>query len=148
MKNPYKILGVAQHADAQQLREAYQALWERHDGNVRRMREINDAWEAILLSRGGENEALARLESVPEDQRDSEWHYRMGCAQRERGWLEEAEARFARAALFGPDNRKYRAALKRARGDRARKSGKKADGDCAQGCFEGGMECCCELICS
>jgi len=144
MKNPYKTLGITQHAHAQQLREAYQTLWERHEGNVRRMREINDAYEAILLSRGGANEALARLESVPESQRDSEWHYRMGCVQRDRGWLEEAEARFAHAALFAPDNRKYRAALKRARGDRARKSGKSSFGD---GAAEACGQCCCELIC-
>ncbi|MCL1951896.1 MAG: J domain-containing protein [Oscillospiraceae bacterium] len=145
MKTPYRILGVAQNADAQQLREAYQALAQRHEGNARRMREINDAYDAILLSRGGEgSEALALLERVPEEQRGSEWHYRMGCVQRERGWLEEAEARFAHAALFDPKNRKYRAALKQARRGR---SGKSVKGSFSEGAVDACVECCGECVC-
>jgi len=139
----------------QQLRTAYQALVRQHEGNERRVQEIKDAYDAILLFRGGgNNEAIALLECVPEDQRGSEWHYRMGCVQRERGWLEEAEARFRHAALFNPENRKYRAALKRAHGDRFGKSDKSSFRDgaadtcvneccCWQLCCEG----CCEVVC-
>jgi len=148
MKNPYGILGVARDADARQLREAYRALAARHEGNARRMRKLNEAYDAILLSRGGGGEALARLTRVPEGERDSPWHYRMGRAQRERGWLEEAEAHFARAALFDPENRKYRAALQRARRDRAGKGTKRVSADDVAEAFQQGCaECCAECIC-
>jgi len=154
MKNPYSILGVPPDADARRLRGAHQALLRLHHGDAKRTREVNDAYDAILLSLGGSDEAVALLECVPEGERGSEWHYRMGCVQRERGWLEEAEARFAHAALFAPENLKYRMALKRARTGRSgesvesTKSGKGGFWDgigdgCAQGCFE----CCCEIIC-
>ena len=151
MKNPYDILGVPQNADAQQLREARQALALKHEDDTQRMREIKDAYEAILLSRGGGNEALALLECVPEDQRGGEWHYRMGCVQRERGWLEQAKTHFRQAALFEPENRKYRDALKQAQGGRERKSVKDSisiddtceNCCCGQLCVEG----CCECIC-
>ena len=145
MKNPYSLLGVAQNTDEQQLREAYQALLRQHEGDERRTREINDAYDAILLARGGGEEALARLECVPEDQRGGEWHYRMGCVQRERGWLEEAEARFARAVLYEPENRKYRAALKQMQAGRSRRSVKSIlfDG-AADTCVK---ECCCWELC-
>jgi hypothetical protein len=154
MKSPCGRLGVPQNADARQLREAYQALARRHEGNARRMREINDAYDAILLSRGGGgDEALALLECVPEDQRGGEWHYRMGCVQRGRGWLEEAETRFAYAALSDPKKKKYSAALNRARRDRSGKSAKNGLDDAAiEACCECCCECCgesaCESICS
>jgi len=142
MKSPYRILDVPQNADEQQLREAYQALARRHGGDVRRMRKIDGAYDAILLSRGGgSDEAIALLESVPEDQRDSEWHYRMGCVQRGRGWLEEAEAHFSHAALFDPENKKYRAALKQARGGR---EGKDAKSRFSEGASDAFQQCCCE----
>jgi len=151
MKNPYSLLGIAQNADAQQLREAYQALAQRHGGDARRMREIGDAYEAILLSRGGESdEAIARLACVPENQRGSEWHYRMGCVQRERGWLREAENHFAYAAQFEPGNRKYHAALKQIQAGRSRRSVKSiicdgSDDTCLEECCGPVCcECCCE----
>ena len=143
MKNPYSLLGAPQNADEQQLREACQAMAQQHEGDARRMREIDDAYDAILLSRGGSDEALALLACVPEDQRGSEWHYRMGCVQRERGWLEEAEKYFSRAALFEPENRKYRAAFHRARRGRSGKRSIKSilvGDDAADTC----MRCCCE----
>jgi len=146
MKNPYSLLGIAQNADTQQLREAYQTLAGRHEGDERRMREINDAYEATLLARGGSDEAMALLECVPEDQRGSEWHYRMGCVQRERGWLEEAEARFRHAALFEPGNRKYQAALKQMQAGRSGKGGiyNGAVEGCKQSCGDCLGECACE----
>ena len=138
-------MGVPQNADARQLREAYQTLLLQHEGDAQCMREISMAYEAILLSRGGgkSGEALALLEGVPEEQRDSEWHYRMGCLQRGRGWLEEAEARFRHAALFEPENLKYRAALK----CMERKRADKSDSDECTLC-DGAGEGCCECFCS
>jgi len=148
MKNPYSVLGAQPNAEAQQLREAYQALAQLHEGDARRMRKIDDAYDAILLSRGAGDEAFALLESVPEDRRGSEWHYRMGCVQRGRGWLAEAEARFAHAALFDPDNKKYQAALKRARGGRSPRSNKNSASSFCGGSEDDCVQCCCECFCN
>ena len=178
MRNPYEVLGIPQNAGTDQLREAYRALAREYEGNARRMQEINDAYDAIVLSRGGGggytqstysasgnapdlsdirrqiqsgrfDDAITLLDGMPERQRGAEWYYLKGCAQRGRGWLEEAEANFARAAQYAPDNREYRAAYDQMRGDRngaQRGRGEEEDEDPCCKLYTGLM--CLDCLCS
>ena len=148
MRNPYKVLGIPPQADETRLREAYRTLAREYEGNPRRMREINDAYDSIVLSRGqyrnqdagyreqgyggaGDfadirrriqsgrfDDALTLLDGMPARQRDAQWYYLKGCAQRGRGWLEEAGKNFAQAARMAPENREYRAAWDQMRENR------------------------------
>lgn len=160
MKSPYEILGIPQGADDAALREAYRKLSRTYEGDARRMQELNDAYDAIVLSRGqtagtynnqgqqraqhqesrwcgrqGENpvefgdirrriqagrydDALTLLDGMPARSRTAEWYYLKGCAQRGRGWLEEAERNFAQAVRLMPSNSEYRAAWDQIRGNR------------------------------
>jgi len=148
MKNPYEVLGIPPQADETQLREAYRALARAYGGDPRRMREINDAYDSIVLSRGQYrnqeagyreqgyggaadfadirrqiqsgrfDDALTLLDGMPARQRGAEWYYLKGCAQRGRGWLEEAEKNFSQAARLAPENREYRVAWDQMRENR------------------------------
>jgi len=166
MKNPYDVLGIPRDADTAALREAYRALAGAHGGDPAFMRELDDAYDAIVLSRGGGargsgshtadstdrgdirqkiqarryDDALTLLDGMAQSRRDAEWYYLKGCAQRGRGWLEEAEANFAQAARMSPDNSEYRAAYDQMRGGRfgAQPGGGDAD-KCLKIC--GGLLC-------
>ena len=145
MTNPYDVLGIPQNADETELREAYRRLARAYEGDARRMRELDDAYDAIVLSRGqsrgqeyrsqagGQTEfgdilrqlqagrfddALTLLDGMPPGARTAQWHYLKGCAQRGRGWLEEAERNFEQAVRMEPDNAQYRAARDQSASDR------------------------------
>ena len=151
MSNPYEVLGIPQDADETALREAYRRLARACGGDARRMRELDDAYDAIILSRGqgtfkrqstayqaqrgtgapaefGDirrqlhagrfDDALTLLDGMPHHLRGAEWYYLKGCAQRGRGWLEEAERNFAQASRLAPENGEYRAAWDQMREDR------------------------------
>ena len=139
MRSPYEILGIPPGADEATLREAYRRLARIYEGDARRMRELDEAYDAIILSRGqyrrqetgyrqqgsaqaefGDirrqlqagrfDDALTLLDGMPHQLRAAEWYYLKGCAQRGRGWLEEAENCFTQAARLDPGNGEYRAA--------------------------------------
>jgi len=148
MQNPYDILGIPPDADEAALRDAYRRLARACEGDARRMRELDDAYDAIVLSRGqgrgqgsgyreqgytGQAEfgdirrqlhagrfddALTLLDGMPPRLRTAQWYYLKGCAQRGRGWLEEAERNFAQASRMDPANGEYRAARDQMREDR------------------------------
>ena len=175
MGSPYEILGIPQNADEAALREAYRRLARAYEGDARRMRELDDAYDAVILSRGHgtfkrhntENQydaqgtahqaefedirrqlhagrfddALTLLDGMPPRQRTAEWHYLKGCAQRGRGWLEEAERNFSQAVHMAPENGEYRAARDQMREDRGGVfRGKGGDDDmCCKVCA--GMAC-------
>ncbi|MDR2647384.1 MAG: molecular chaperone DnaJ [Oscillospiraceae bacterium] len=191
MKNPYEILGVPPDVNDARLREAYRRLAMENDGNPRSMAQINEAYDAILLSRGsGANarqtppnymntqygnqndqsyqqpnnmfeeirrrlrvghydDADTLLDGYPKKQRDAEWYYLKGCAQRGRGWLEEAIKCFSAAEKMEPTNQEYRAAYEAAmhnrRGAYRAQRREKDDDDCCGICT--GLlcaDCCCE----
>ena len=158
MRNPYEVLGIPPQADEALLREAYRALAREYEGDSRHMQEINDAYDSIVLSRGQSgrqeagysgqgygaagfadirrrlqsgrfDDALTLLDGMPPRQRDAEWYYLKGCAQRGRGWLEEAEKNFAQAARLGPENREYQAAYDQMRENRQEGNGRQQRGD-------------------
>jgi len=174
MRTPYEILGIPQNADEATLREAYRRLARAYEGDARRMRELDEAYDAIVLSRGqrgsgygnraygsagapgGETEfgdirrqlqagrfddALTLLDGMPSHARTAEWYYLKGCAQRGRGWLEEAERNFSQAGRMDPQNNEYRAAYDRIREDRngTSRGGKENDGMCCKLCA--GLTC-------
>jgi len=147
MSSPYEILGIPQDADEAALREAYRRHARACQGDARRMRELDDAYDAIVLSRGhyrgqeakyrGQgsaqadfedilrqlnarryDDALTLLDGMPPQLRTAQWHYLKGCAQRGRGWLEEAERNFAQAARMEPANSEYSAARDQMREDK------------------------------
>jgi len=168
MTNPYEILGIPQDADEATLREAYRRLARAYAGDERRMRELDDAYDAVVLSRGrgqgagyqaqggaqaelGDirlqlqagrfDDALTLLDGMPPQLRTAEWHYLKGCAQRGRGWLEEAERNFAQAARMAPENGEYRAARDQMREDRngTSRGNDGGDGMCCKICA--GLAC-------
>jgi len=195
--NPYEILGIPQNADEATLREAYRRLARACEGDARRMRELDDAYDAIILSRGqgapphrkpryptdtagfagtpgkrqnrehqaqgsapaefGDirrqiragrfDDALTLLDGMPSQLRAAEWYYLKGCAQRGRGWLEEAERNFAQASRMAPENGEYRAARDQMRDDRggANRGGNNNDGVCCKVCAGlACLDCLCE----
>jgi len=163
MKNPYDVLGIPQNANGAQVREAYRALARTCAGNPRRMQELDDAYDAIILSKGGagwaspggnadfadirqrieagrHDDAVMLLDGMPANQRNAEWHYLKGRAQRGRGWLEEATKNFARAARMEPGNMQYKAAHEQMQEDRSGRSKKQSENSgCAKLC--GGLMC-------
>ena len=203
MRDPYEILGIQPGADETALREAYRGLARRYENNPRRMQEINDAYDSVILSRGSGgvawqgagpgqtqtqtqnqtqtqyqyanpqwasstadlndirgriqegrfDDALTLLDGMPPQRRTGEWYYLKGCAQRGRGWLEEAEKLFSTAAQMDPGRGEYRAAYdemrsRRQGGYRARQArGSDDDDKCCKIC--GGLlcaDCCCECF--
>jgi len=175
MKSPYEILGIPQNADEATLREAYRRLARAYEGDARRMRELDEAYDAIVLSRGQSrgqgyagqgfggqaefgdvrrqlqagryDDALTLLDGTPPSLRTAEWYYLKGCAQRGRGWLEEAERNFAQAARMDPGNGEYRAAHDQLQGDRNgdARGWRGDDGACCKICAGlACMDCLCE----
>ena len=169
MRTPYEILGIPQNADEATLREAYRRLARLYEGDARRIRELDEAYDAIILSRGqgaggrqqsyqggaqagfGDirrqlqagrfDDALTLLDGMPLQRRTAEWYYLKGCAQRGRGWLEEAERNFSQACRRDPQNGEYRAAYDQMREGRggASREGKDNDGMCLKLCA--GLTC-------
>lgn len=56
-------------------------------------------------------EADVRLNSVPSERRNAEWHYLKGCVFVGRGWYFEASKFFETACRLDPNNEEYRNAF-------------------------------------
>ena len=148
MNDPYQVLGIPQNASDEQVREAYRSLSgqcrQQIDagfdiaGAQQRMQALDEAYDAIILSRSGGtsggyyqyadssfsdysdvrmkirdgrlDDAQTILDGVPASSRNAEWHFLKGCVQQRKGWLEEAGGNFAAACRMDPDNAEYRAA--------------------------------------
>ncbi len=149
MNDPFAVLGVSRNATDEQIREAYRLrarrLQEQIDagGNdayaQQQMRELDAAYDAVILSRNGGagaygsaqssysassdysdirrtiragrlDDAQTILNGIPEGRRDAEWYFLKGSVQQRKGWLEEAAGNFATACRLDPSNAEYRAA--------------------------------------
>lgn len=150
MNDPFAVLGIPQNATDEQVRQAYRALAgqcrEQIDSGTNaadaqaRMRALDEAYDAIILSRSGGtagdyysasssgssysdysdirikirdgrfDDAQTILDGVPQSQRNAEWHFLKGCIQQRKGWLEEATGNYAAACRMEPSNAEYRAA--------------------------------------
>lgn len=71
-------------------------------------------WQEIraLINQGRADEALARLNAVPNGPQQAEWNFLMGSAYYYKGWLNEAAQYFSAACRLAPGNREYEAALR------------------------------------
>ena len=64
-----------------------------------------------LIQQGRVDEALARLQAMPDGPANAEWNFLMGSAYYYKGWLNEALRFFQEACRLAPTNREYAAAL-------------------------------------
>lgn len=152
-RNPFEVLGLPQGADDNSVKEAYKNLARRYSVNGTtpdgaKMREIDEAYDAIVLSRTGgssnsysnagptyvntdfsdirakinggkTDEAEILLDGVPIGQRTAEWYYLKGTVEYRKGWLENAARSFERASEMEPGNAEYRRACSNINSDRA-----------------------------
>lgn len=184
MKDPYEVLGVSKKATDDEIKNAYRELARKyHPDNYtdnplsdlagEKMKEINEAYDAIMNSRkGGKNtyegsysgssasafpevrslinqgrleQAQEVLDGVPPQSRSAEWYFLNGTVLYRRGWFDQAYTSFATACRMDPQNPEYRNALNRAQ----HQSGSQYNPYRSYG--NGGMntcDCCTNLICA
>lgn len=154
MKDPYSILGVNKNASDEEIKNAYRELARKyHPDNYQdnplsdlaadKMKEINEAYDAIVNSRRGKKssydgnfsgnnassfpeirslisqnrleQAQELLDGIPVGQRNAEWYFLNGTVLHRRGWFDQAYTSFATAARMEPGNMEYLNALNRAK---------------------------------
>lgn len=185
MKDPYSVLGVSKNATDEEIKNAYRELARKyHPDNYtdnplsdlagEKMKEINEAYDAIINSRkGGKNtydagyqggsakssfpevrslinqgrleQAQEVLDGVPPQSRDAEWYFLNGTVLYRRGWFDQAYTSFASATRMDPGNPEYRSAFMRAQ----RQAGSNYNNPYRT--YGGGMDtcdCCTNLICA
>lgn len=85
MKNPFEVLGIAQTANEEQIKEAYRELARKYSDEKysngpllsiaqKKMQEINDAYDTIILNRGGVfNATNTGRQSTSNNQQSGYW---------------------------------------------------------------------------
>lgn len=187
MNDPYAVLGVSRNATDEEIKNAYRDLARKyHPDNYtdnplsdlagEKMKEINEAYDAItaerrgasgsgaknssyqssgpsgfpevrsLINQGRLEEAQEVLDGVPPQSRDAEWYFLNGTVQYRRGWFDNAYTSFATACRMNPQNGEYRNAMNNAQ----RQSGRQYNPYRTAG---GGGDCgacdmCSSLICA
>lgn len=155
MKDPYEVLGVIKGATDEEIKNAYREKARKyHPDNYEnnpladlaedKMKEINEAYDAIMLSRrsrskkgrnsgadqyaqnsnfpdirsliasGRLEEAQEILDGVPVDKRDAEWYFLNGTVLYRRGWFDAAYTSLNNACRMDPQNPEYRQAMAQA----------------------------------
>lgn len=154
MNDPYQILGVSKNASDEEIKNAYRELARKYhpdnytdnplsDLATEKMKEINDAYDAIMNSRrkgesgsssaynntadssafpevrslinqGRLEQAQEVLDGVPPQSRDAEWYFLNGTVLYRRGWFDQAYTSFATACRMNPQNPEYRNAMNNA----------------------------------
>ncbi len=148
MTDPYQILGVSPSASDEEIKNAYRTLSQHyhpdlHSGNSvledianQKMSEINTAYDEIMNIRrsnetysnpfieirkmieGGNYTAADRaLESNRQDS-NAEWNFLKGTVCLSRGWMNDANSYFEKAARLDPSNAEYQATLSQMRNRR------------------------------
>ncbi len=185
MKDPYAVLGVDKNATDEQIKNAYRELARKyHPDNYtdnplsdlagEKMKEINEAYDAIMNSRrGGYNnsgsnyqgstsssfpevrslinqgrleQAQEVLDGVPPQSRDAEWYFLNGTVLYRRGWFDQAYTSFATASRMDPSNPEYRNALNRAQRQAGSQYNPYRTYGTAAGC--NGCDICTNLLCA
>lgn len=152
MNDPYEVLGVSKDASDEQIKEAYRNLARKyHPDNYadnplsdlagEKMKEINDAYDAIMNERRGKSssgssynqngasafpevrslinqnrleQAQEVLDGVPPQARNAEWYFLNGTVLYRRGWFDQAYTSFSTAARMDPSNIEYQNAVNNA----------------------------------
>ena len=136
MRNPYEILGITSSASDDEIKRAYRKMASEHSDDPKKMDEINEAYDTIILSRnsGGSgnssyshsvesedglgdiraklnagriDDAEMLLDGVPVAKRSGEWYFLKGTIHQRRGWLESAAECFKKASELDPYNSEY-----------------------------------------
>lgn len=138
MENPYRILGVAENATDEQIKEVYRELSKKYHPDLqnelpkeeaeRKMAEINAAYDEIMRLRRGSGsssfsdirslinqkriaEAERLLDSMSTDKRNAEWHFLKGSVLYSKGFFNDAYTHFDSAVRLDPSSREYAAAF-------------------------------------
>lgn len=154
MNDPYSVLGISKNATDEQVKAAYREMARKyHPDNYadnplsdlasEKMKEINDAYDAIMNERRGGNaggsgsyssagsgsgfpevrslinqgrleQAQEVLDGVPPYSRNAEWYFLNGTVLYRRGWFDQAYTSFATASRMEPQNEEYRHAVNNA----------------------------------
>lgn len=89
----------------------------------------------ILINSGQYNEASIKLDALPKNARNAEWHFLKGCLLMQRGYYYDATRLFETACYLDPNNEEYRNALNElkmrsnAYGDRYRRANTSSSSD-------------------
>lgn len=150
MTDPYSILGVDKNASDEDIKKAYRELARKYhpdnyadnplsDLAAEKMKEINDAYDAIMnsrrgggakggnaytapgefkdirdmINRGQIDQAQVVLDGVPVDKRSAEWYFLSGMVQYRRGYFDSAYSSFANACRLDPSNPEYAEAYRK-----------------------------------
>lgn len=182
MKNPYEVLGVSPSASDSEIKDAYRALARKyHPDNYspdnplaslaeEKMKEINDAYDAImqerarsggydpsspyyrirqLLTQGHVAAAEAELDKIYPDARGAEWHFLKSICLDRRGRASDCMNELNIACDMDPGNREYREARDAYRqraqgyGNRYRQDTYRSGGSC---CGDDPCTCCSNLV--
>ena len=181
MRDPFEVLGLQYGASDDQVRDAYRDLARLYSDagtmpDPARMREIDAAYDEIILSRTGNggssyvnstytynvpnslgdirakiksgkiDEADTLLDGIPVSNRTAEWYYLKGTVQHRRGWLEEAVRNFEQATRLDPSNAEYRRAYNAINSDRAGGYRTERRAENKMGCS--GCDICSGLLCA
>ncbi len=176
MRNPYEVLGVPVGAPIEQVKAAYKLLAQKYQSDQRKMDEINQAYDSIIMNYGSSSgytnagyssagtdysdirakinsgrldDAQILLDGMPEHSRDAQWYYLKGTVMQKRGWLEEAANNFATASRMDPSNNTYKMAYNKvinARSGGYRTERRKSRSGKDNDCNY--CNCCCDLLCA
>ena len=186
MKDPYSVLGVSRNASDDEIKNAYRELARKyHPDNYtdnplsdlagEKMKEINDAYDAIVNERKGAKssgrnsgaynssaasefpevrtlinqnrleEAQEVLDGVPPSSRSAEWYFLNGTVLYRRGWFDSAFTSFSTACRMNPHNIEYQNAYRNAQMQSQNRYNPYRNGGA------GGMsscDCCTNLLCA
>ena len=144
MNDPYSILGVSKNATDEEIKKAYRELARKYhpdtyqdnplsDLAADKMKEINEAYDAIMnerrtgasgssnaysapsdfkdvrdmINKGQIEQAMVVLDGVPLNKRNAEWYFLSGMVQLRRGRYDTAYSAFATACRMDPNNPEY-----------------------------------------
>lgn len=150
MNDPYAVLGVSRNATDKEIKDAYRELARKyHPDNYadnplsdladEKMKEINEAYDAVMSERRGSNsgsynaysstssnfpevrslinqgrleQAQEVLDGVPPHSRNAEWYFLNGTVLYRRGWFDQAYTSFTTASRMEPNNAEYANAVR------------------------------------
>lgn len=107
----------------------------------------------ILINNDQIREADRRLRAYPDEERNAEWNFLMGCVLFKRGYFVDAQKLFDRASEMDPYNQEYRAAREQMANQAANnptgyRTSQSSNFDSACSCCGNLLcaDCCCEMM--